>query len=239
MTCKDSGVKLLSYALKSPNCHLEILRLSGSMVTEEGCWLCVFSSEFKPSHLRELDLSYNHPGDSGVKLLNDKLKDPNCSLQMLTLDHGGHFRITPGLQKYACDLALDPNTAHAQLILSEGNRTAKHVEKKQPYPDHPDRFELCEQVLCEESLTGRCYWEVKWSGTGLVGLTYKGIIRKSGADCWFGLNEKSWGMYCRDIIYTVWHNNKSTDISGPSSRTNRVGVYVDVFGRHSVLLQCL
>uniref|UniRef100_A0A8C2JA47 Uncharacterized protein n=1 Tax=Cyprinus carpio TaxID=7962 RepID=A0A8C2JA47_CYPCA len=225
---QDSGVKLLSYALKSPNCHLEILRLSGSMVTEEGCGYVSSALSSNPSHLRELDLSYNHPGDSGVKLLNDKLKDPNCSLQMLNLDHGGHFRITPGLQKYACDLALDPNTAHAQLILSEGNRTAKHVEKKQPYPDHPDRFELCEQVLCEESLTGRCYWEVKWSGTGLVGLTYKGIIRKSGADCWFGLNEKSWGMYCRDIIYTVWHNNKSTDISGPSSRTNRVGVYVDV-----------
>ncbi|XP_026099331.1 NACHT, LRR and PYD domains-containing protein 3-like [Carassius auratus] len=225
---QDSGVKLLSDALKSPNCHLEILRLSGTMVTEEGCGYVSSALSSNPSHLRELDLSYNHPGDSGVKMLNDKLKDPSCSLQMLNLDHGGHFRITPGLQKYACDLALDPNTAHAQLILSEGNRMAKHVEKKQPYPDHPDRFELCEQVLCEESLTGRCYWEVKWSGTGLVAVTYKGIIRKSGADCWFGLNEKSWGMYCRDIIYTVWHNNKSTDISGPSSHTNRVGVYVDV-----------
>ncbi len=102
------------------------------------------------------------------------------------------------------------------------------MEKKQPYPDHPDRFEHCEQVLCQDSLTGRCYWEVKWRGTGLVGLTYKGISRKIGVESWFGLNEKSWGMYCRDVIYTVWYNNKSTDVSGPSSQTNRVGVYVDV-----------
>uniref|UniRef100_A0A8C2ED80 NACHT domain-containing protein n=1 Tax=Cyprinus carpio TaxID=7962 RepID=A0A8C2ED80_CYPCA len=77
---QDSGVKLLSDGLKSPNCQLEILRLSGCMVTEEGC--CYVSSALtsNPSHLRELDLSYNHPGDSGVKLLSEKLEDPNYSL---------------------------------------------------------------------------------------------------------------------------------------------------------------
>uniref|UniRef100_A0A8C1LZI3 Uncharacterized protein n=1 Tax=Cyprinus carpio TaxID=7962 RepID=A0A8C1LZI3_CYPCA len=77
---KDSGVKLLSDGLKSPNCQLEILRLSGCMVTAEGC--CYVSSALtsNPSCLRELDLSYNHPGDSGVKLLSEKLEDPNCSL---------------------------------------------------------------------------------------------------------------------------------------------------------------
>uniref|UniRef100_A0A9J8A0N5 NACHT domain-containing protein n=1 Tax=Cyprinus carpio carpio TaxID=630221 RepID=A0A9J8A0N5_CYPCA len=79
----DSGVKLLSDGLKSPNCQLDILRLSGCMVTEEGCGHVSSALSSNPSHLRELDLSYNHPGDSGVKLLSEKLKDPNCSLDKL------------------------------------------------------------------------------------------------------------------------------------------------------------
>ncbi|XDV52342.1 hypothetical protein PO909_021077 [Leuciscus waleckii] len=80
---QDSGVKLLSDGLKSPNCQLEILRLSGCMVTEEGCGYVSSALSLNPSHLRELDLSYNHPGQSGVQLLSDKLNDPNCSLQIL------------------------------------------------------------------------------------------------------------------------------------------------------------
>ncbi|XP_048051592.1 NLR family CARD domain-containing protein 3-like isoform X12 [Megalobrama amblycephala] len=223
---QDSGVKIISDGLKSPNCQLEILRLSGCMVTEEGCGYVSSALSSNPSHLRELDLSYNHPGDSGVQLLSDKQKD--CSLQILNLDHGGDFRIRPGLRKYACDLTLDPNTAHTQLILSEENRKITCVREHQPYPDHPERFAIQEMILCKDSLTGHCYWEAEWSGSGHVAVAYKGINRKSGIDCWFGLNEKSWSMYCSDMYYTVWYNNNSTDVSGPSAHSNRVGVYVDV-----------
>ncbi|ROL41040.1 NLR family CARD domain-containing protein 3 [Anabarilius grahami] len=81
----DSGVKILSDGLKSPNCQLQILRLSGCMVTKEGCGYVSSALSSNPSHLRELDMSYNHPGDSGVKLLSGKLKDPNCSLLILNI----------------------------------------------------------------------------------------------------------------------------------------------------------
>uniref|UniRef100_A0A8C1UBU2 NACHT LRR and PYD domain-containing protein n=1 Tax=Cyprinus carpio TaxID=7962 RepID=A0A8C1UBU2_CYPCA len=80
---QDSGVKLLSDGLKSQNCQLQILRLSGCMVTEEGCGYLSSALSSNPSHLRELDLSYNHPGQSGVQLLNHKLQDPNYKLQIL------------------------------------------------------------------------------------------------------------------------------------------------------------
>ncbi|KAI2667167.1 NLR family CARD domain-containing protein 3 [Labeo rohita] len=224
---RDSGVKLLSDGLKNPNCQLEILRLSGCMVTEEGCGFLSSALSSNPLHLRELDLSYNHPGQSGVQLLNNKLNDPNCSLQILNVDHGGDFRITAGLQKYACSLKLDPNTANTHLILSEGNRKATYMEEQQSYPDHPERFEHHPQGLCGEGLTGRCYWEAEWSGRGTeISMTYKDISRKGGSDCRFGFNQKSWNLSSFYNRLTVCHNNDSTEISTPST-SNRVGVYLD------------
>uniref|UniRef100_A0A672GB92 NACHT domain-containing protein n=1 Tax=Salarias fasciatus TaxID=181472 RepID=A0A672GB92_SALFA len=66
---QDSGVKRLSLGLESPHCKLEALR-SGSSC----CASLVSAVRAESSHLRELDLSYNHPGDSGVKELSAKVK---------------------------------------------------------------------------------------------------------------------------------------------------------------------
>uniref|UniRef100_A0AAQ4QS62 NACHT domain-containing protein n=1 Tax=Gasterosteus aculeatus aculeatus TaxID=481459 RepID=A0AAQ4QS62_GASAC len=80
---QDSGVKLLSAGVKSPHCELETLRLSGCLITEEGCASLASALSSNPSHLREVDLSYNHPGDSGVKLLSAGLEDPHWRLETL------------------------------------------------------------------------------------------------------------------------------------------------------------
>uniref|UniRef100_A0A8C2Q8J1 B30.2/SPRY domain-containing protein n=1 Tax=Cyprinus carpio TaxID=7962 RepID=A0A8C2Q8J1_CYPCA len=224
---KDSGVKLLSHGLKSPNCQLEILRLSGCMVTEEGCGYVPSALSSNPSHLRELDLSYNHLGDSGVKLFYEKLKDPNCSLDQLSVDHGGESRITAGLKKYACFLTLDPNTANTQLILSEENRKVTRVDEDQSYPDHPDRFDVCHQVLCRGSVCGRCYWETECSGDVEISVSYKSISRKGqGNECVFGLNDQSWSLYCSRFRYSFRHKNIWTALS-VKPISSRIGVYVD------------
>ncbi|XP_056311194.1 NLR family CARD domain-containing protein 3-like [Danio aesculapii] len=226
---QDSGVKLLSDGLKSQHCKLETLRLSGCMVTEEGCGFLSSALTSNPSHLRELDLSYNHPGDSGVKLLSEQLEDPNYTLDKLNLDHGGDARITAGLHKYVCFLTLDPNTAHTRLILCEENREVKSVSKNQPYPDHPDRFDgVYPQVLCRESVCGRCYWETDWSGGGVwISVSYKSIRRKGGGvECVFGSNAQSWSLICSSSRFTFIHNNTHTDLAvTPLSR--RIGVFVD------------
>ncbi|XP_051767968.1 NLR family CARD domain-containing protein 3-like isoform X2 [Ctenopharyngodon idella] len=79
----DSGVKLLCTGLKNLNCKLEILRLSNCSVTEEGYKALASALRSNPSHLIELDLTGNDPGQSGVKELSDLLQDPNCQLKTL------------------------------------------------------------------------------------------------------------------------------------------------------------
>ncbi|XP_048859454.1 NACHT, LRR and PYD domains-containing protein 3-like isoform X45 [Brienomyrus brachyistius] len=225
---QDSGVKLLSAVLEEPSCKLEKLKMSGCRVTEEGCSSLASALRSNPSHLRELDLSYNHPGDSGVKLLSAVLEDPSCKLEKLNVDHGGECRTRPGLQKYSCQLTLDPNTANRLLSLSGGNRKVTRGAEEQPYPDHPERFDNIHQVLCRESLTGRCYWEAEWDGDGAwIGVTYKGIRRKEGNDCLLGFNNKSWCLSCDPDSYSVWHNYKQTLIPIRPSGSRRVGVYLD------------
>ncbi|XP_071241573.1 NLR family CARD domain-containing protein 3-like isoform X3 [Salvelinus alpinus] len=226
---KDSGVKLLSAGLGNPHCKLETLRLSRCLVTEEGCASLVSALRSNPSHLRELDLSYNHPGASGVRLLSAGLEDPHCRLEKLNVEHGGEYTMKPGLRKYVCDLTLDPNTLNRLLSLSEENRKVTWGREEQPYPDHPERFQGCGQVLCREGLTGCCYWEVKWSGRGaVIGVTYKGINRRGrGDECCLGSNVKSWSLFCSDNSFIACHNNNSTSIDVPSSSSHRVGVYLD------------
>ncbi|KAG1924686.1 NACHT, LRR and PYD domains-containing protein 12-like [Pimephales promelas] len=79
----DSGVKLLSDGLKDPHCILERLWLSYCGVTDEGCVDLASALRSNPSHLRELNLSWNKLGNRGVKLLSDGLKDPHCKLEIL------------------------------------------------------------------------------------------------------------------------------------------------------------
>ncbi|XP_071028976.1 NLR family CARD domain-containing protein 3-like [Oncorhynchus clarkii lewisi] len=226
---KDSGVKLLSAGLGNPHCKLETLRLSHCLVTEEGCASLASALRSNPSHLRELDLSYNHPGDSGVRLLSAGLQDPHCRLEKLNVEHGGEYTMKPGLRKYVCDLTLDPNTVYRLLSLSEENRKVTLRREEQPYPDDPERFENYEQVLCREGLTGRCYWEVEWSGRRVdIGVTYKGISRKGRAnDFCLGYNDTSWTLFCYDNSYIACHNNNPIAIDVRPSSFHRVGVYLD------------
>ncbi|XP_059202976.1 tripartite motif-containing protein 16-like [Centropristis striata] len=130
--------------------------------------------------------------------------------------------------QYSREITLDPNTAFRRLVLSEGNRKVTLRSQDQSYSDHPDRFTDCYQVLSRESLTGRCYWEVKWRGTGgvSVAVSYKNISRAGRSDdCRFGSNNKSWALYCSNDSYNFRYNNVQTPVSGP--RSSRVGVFLD------------
>ncbi|XP_047674119.1 tripartite motif-containing protein 16-like [Tachysurus fulvidraco] len=129
--------------------------------------------------------------------------------------------------KYFCSLTLDPNTTHRNLILTEKNRVVRYSLMKRPYSDHPERFDSLWQVLCKESVCGRCYWEVEWSSVGVsISVSYKDIRRKgSDNECAFGRNKQSWSLECSSTCASFYHNNIKTDLKVPSSI--RIGVYVD------------
>ncbi|KAM9529537.1 tripartite motif-containing protein 16-like isoform 2-T2 [Salvelinus alpinus] len=131
------------------------------------------------------------------------------------------------LLQYSCQLTLDPNTAYTELTISKRNRKVTYTGQVQPYPDHPDRFTIYEQVLCREGLSGRCYWEVEWSGEDVeIAVSYRNISRtRTGNDCAFGYNNKSWSLQSYSGGYCFRHNNVETKVSGPQS--SRVGVYLD------------
>ncbi|XP_039671194.1 tripartite motif-containing protein 16-like [Perca fluviatilis] len=129
--------------------------------------------------------------------------------------------------KYAREITLDPNTAHTQLLLSEGNRKATLVGQQQRYSSHPDRFTKEFQVLSRESLAGRCYWEVECRGEVIyVAVTYKNVTRAGSSNaCRFGLNNKSWALRCDNNSFKLLYKNVRTLVPGPVS--SRVGVYLD------------
>ncbi|XP_062849724.1 tripartite motif-containing protein 16-like [Trichomycterus rosablanca] len=131
--------------------------------------------------------------------------------------------------QYFCRFTLDPNTAHQHLRLSEENKVVTCGTTAQSYPDHPDRFDRYSQVLCRESVSGRCYWEVEWSGNNWVyiAVSYKSISRKGfGDESLFGCNDQSWRLFFSPSSFSFWHNNKESEIPiMPSS--SRIGVYVD------------
>ncbi|XP_007553170.1 NACHT, LRR and PYD domains-containing protein 4E-like [Poecilia formosa] len=219
----DSGVKHLSDGLKSPNCKLEILRLSGCLITDEGCASLALVLSNNPSHLKELDLTYNHPKPAGVKLLSSC---KSSTLETLRLEHDEPKWLTPGLKKYSHQLTINTDTMSRLLKLTVNKKKVIRVDKSQTYPYHPDRFS-CPQVLCADDLTDRCYWEVECIGEVTISLSYKGISREeSNEHGLFGKNNKSWSLYCSSQRgYAVWHNN--SEISIPSSVTKTVAVFLN------------
>ncbi|KAG1929090.1 tripartite motif-containing protein 16-like [Pimephales promelas] len=174
-----------------------------------------------------------------VRQLRDRLED-FCKEKKIS-DRVTLSNIVPRTRndflQYSHQLDLDLNTVNEYIRLSEDNRviTVPGFLEPQSCPDHPDRFDVYLQVLCRESVCGRCYWEIEWSGDVFISVSYKSISRKgSGKECVFGCNDQSWSLICSSSSYSFRHNNILTKLPvKPISRRtgvcvdNRVGVCVD------------
>ncbi|KAG5840105.1 hypothetical protein ANANG_G00213730, partial [Anguilla anguilla] len=98
------------------NCRKAIMNKCD--LTEETCDIVASALQSSNSPLRDLDLSYNNLGDSGVELLCAGLMSPNCKLQRLGLN-------SCGLAEKSCDIVASTlqssNSPLRDLDLSYNN----------------------------------------------------------------------------------------------------------------------
>lgn len=179
---------------------------------------------FAPSYFRDTMAALLELRDNIQEVLMEKLK--NVLLAGVILPQP-ELKKRPEFLKHAFNITLDPDTAHKNLALSKGNRVVTTISKVQSYPDHPDRFTECFQVLSSESLTGRCYWEIKYKGAkAYIAVGDKKILSAGASDeCTMGSDDKSWALCCVDNTFTLFHNGVHTPLA--ESRSCRVGVYLD------------
>ncbi|XP_078061057.1 NACHT, LRR and PYD domains-containing protein 3 [Mustelus asterias] len=112
----DSGVKLLSVALRNPDCKIQKLDLYGNDLTDS-CAEDLASALSTNRSLIDLYLGSNNLGDSGVKLLSVALRNPDCKIQKLDL---GHNALTDSCAE---DLASALSTKQTLRILSLGSNS--------------------------------------------------------------------------------------------------------------------
>ncbi|XP_075891908.1 E3 ubiquitin/ISG15 ligase TRIM25-like isoform X12 [Nelusetta ayraudi] len=131
------------------------------------------------------------------------------------------------LLEYLTDITLDPMTAHKRIVLSEAYTKASVSEQHLNYPDSPERFSVCSQVLGSEGFCrGRFYWEVQLSSSNFVGigLAYSNMDRK-GPTSRLGRNAQSWCVEWFNIKLSAWHNSTETVLANPVPKC--VGVLLD------------
>ncbi|XP_060769743.1 tripartite motif-containing protein 16-like isoform X3 [Neoarius graeffei] len=191
----------------------------------------VTSSEYKDSPIITINprLSLDNVKEylSGLKMRLEefcaeeiKFSPPDSAVQMISPSEP---QSREDFLKYFCYLTLDPSTVNQHIVLSENNRVLRHSWRDQEYSYNPERFDYQWQVLCKESMCGRCYWEVELTGEDDLEISVS--YRENFDESKFEHNNQSWRLRCSSTALSFHHNNMKTEIEG--SISSRIGLYMD------------
>ncbi len=125
------------------------------------------------------------------------------------------------------DVALDPDRAQTDLILSDDGKQVRHGDIRQKLQDKPERFDTCVCVLGKKGFSsGRCYFEVQvkgktdWDlGVARESINRKGQITLSPSDGY-------WTVILRNGDEYKAGADPSVSLS-LRVKPQRVGVFVD------------
>ncbi|XP_040294745.1 E3 ubiquitin/ISG15 ligase TRIM25-like [Bufo bufo] len=137
-------------------------------------------------------------------------------------------RVRTEFLQYSRDISLDPDTAHNNLCLMQGNRRVLCKLQCQAYPENTERFDHYTQVLGREPMAqGRHYWEVHLSGNRVsLGVTYHGISRKGyQSSCLLGRNSHSWCLEWSSTRCYAWHDGERLLVA--TGQHEKLGIFLD------------
>ncbi|XP_075770239.1 thaicobrin-like [Pelodiscus sinensis] len=132
-------------------------------------------------------------------------------------------------EKCKADVTLDPETAHASLILSADLKSVTAGHPPQDVPSNPKRFVKAPCVLGAQGFTsGRHYWEVEvgdqreWA----VGVALESVKRNEGLSL-----QPEEGIWC----HGCWWLRRAADSSSVVStqgcvKSGKIGVCLDYEG---------
>ncbi|XP_056108973.1 E3 ubiquitin/ISG15 ligase TRIM25-like [Rhinichthys klamathensis goyatoka] len=125
---------------------------------------------------------------------------------------------------YSSELILKSSSACKQL--SVRNKSVSRREKKNVDPYYGRSYNEATptyQVLCQNCLSGRSYFEVQFGGTGgSIAFSYD-KISQGGGSVIFGSNNRSWKFDFPAATICVNHNSQQTNIS----LVSKIGVFLD------------